>query len=103
MSKSERQALEKVVAQLPAETVQRVIRHYGLDACAELVAAATPAQLAEVLDVDLWHGPRAGRDDVRFDADRFLEWVEHLVDADEAAPKKRRRRRRRRGGGPGEA
>jgi Family of unknown function (DUF6178) len=67
------------VPQLPAETVQQLIRHCGLEACGEIVASATPAQLASVLDIDLWRNARPGRDE-RFDADRFEEWLELLLD-----------------------
>src|SRR5262249_23223230 len=45
-----------------------------------LVLSATPAQLTSVLDLDLWHRARPGRDE-QFDVDRFGEWIETLVDA----------------------
>ncbi len=41
---------------------------------------ATPAQLRRAADVELWRGG-AGGADVRFDAERFGEWLEVLVDA----------------------
>src|SRR6185436_9238242 len=71
--------LARLVPHLPAETLHQVIRHYGLEACGELVTSATPAQLASLLDLDLWRQAQAGHDD-RFDVDRFGEWVEMLVD-----------------------
>lgn len=71
--------LERVVPHLAPETLHRLIRRRGLEACGELVAAATPAQLTHLLDIDLWRAERPGRDD-RFDADRFAEWLEVLVD-----------------------
>ena len=37
--------LARVVPHLPPETLHQLIRYSGLDACGELVAAATPAQL----------------------------------------------------------
>jgi hypothetical protein len=46
-----------------------------------LLALATPAQLTAVFDLDLWKPTRAGADE-QFDAARFLEWLEVLVDAD---------------------
>jgi len=72
--------LARVVPHLPAETLHRIIRHRGLEACGELVTAATPAQLAVVLDLDLWRPARPGHD-AQFDVERFGEWLETLVDA----------------------
>src|SRR5260221_6944041 len=71
--------LARVVPHLPPETLHQLIRHRGLDACGELVASATPAQLTLLLDLDLRRPPRPGRDH-RFDVDRFGEWLEVLVD-----------------------
>ena len=47
---------------------------------AEIVASATPAQLASVFDLDLWRSAQPGHDE-RFDTERFGEWLELLVDA----------------------
>jgi hypothetical protein len=58
------------------------VRHRGLEASGDLVAAATPEQLTAVFDIDLWRASRSGRDE-QFDVDRFGEWVETLVDSDE--------------------
>jgi hypothetical protein len=44
------------------------------------IRRATPAQLRRAADVDLWRGGRSGID-ARFDADRFGEWLEALVEA----------------------
>ena len=71
--------LARVVPHLPPETLHQLIRSRGLDACGELVASATPAQLTSLLDLDLWRPGRPGRDD-QFDVDRFGEWLEVLVD-----------------------
>lgn len=71
--------LARVVPHLPPETLHQLIRYRGLDACGELVASATPAQLTILLDLDLWRDARPGRDH-RFDVDRFGEWLEVLVD-----------------------
>lgn len=73
--------LVRVVPHLAAETLHQIIRHKGLDVCAEIVAAATPAQLASVFDLDLWRSAKPGHDE-RFDTERFGEWLELLVDAD---------------------
>lgn len=72
--------LARVVPHLAPETLHQLITHCGLDVCAEFVALATPAQLACVLDLDLWRSAQPGRD-VLFDTERFGEWVELLVDA----------------------
>ena len=50
--------LARVVPQLSPETLHQLIRYRGLDACGELVAAATPAQLTSLLDLDLWRHAR---------------------------------------------
>ena len=72
--------LARVVPHLPPETLQQLIRHQGLDACADLVALATPAQLTSLLDLDLWHHAQR-RGDEEFDVERFGEWIEALIDA----------------------
>jgi hypothetical protein len=46
----------------------------------ERIPRATPAQLRRAADVDLWRGGTSGAD-VRFDAERFGEWLETLTDA----------------------
>src|SRR6476660_10593861 len=71
--------LARVVPHLAPETLHQLIRYRGLDACGELVTAATPAQLTSLLDLDLWRPARPGRDG-QFDVDRFGEWLEVLVD-----------------------
>ncbi|HUP40575.1 MAG TPA: DUF6178 family protein [Vicinamibacterales bacterium] len=72
--------LARVVSRLAPETLHQLIRQRGLDECTDIIAAATPAQLASVLDLDLWRSARPGQDE-GFDTDRFGEWVELLVDA----------------------
>jgi hypothetical protein len=52
---------------------------YGLEDCVELVAAATPAQLSRIFDLDLWRAAQPGLDE-RFDAGRFGRWIEVLVE-----------------------
>src|SRR6187431_137922 len=70
--------LARVVPHLAPETLHQLIRYRGLDACGELVTAATPAQLTSLLDLDLWRHARPGRDE-QFDVERFGEWLEALV------------------------
>ena len=72
--------LVRVVPHLAPQTLHRLIRHCGLDVCAEIVASATPTQLASVFDLDLWRSAQPGHDE-RFDTERFGEWLELLVDA----------------------
>lgn len=75
--------LARVVPHLAPETLHQLIRYRGLDACGELVASATPAQLTSLLDLDLWRHAQPGRDE-RFDVDRFGEWLDVLVDTGES-------------------
>jgi hypothetical protein len=72
--------LARVVPHLAPEILHQLVLYRGLDACGELVTSATPAQLASLLDLDLWRRAQPGRDE-QFDVDRFGEWLEVLVDA----------------------
>ena len=72
--------LARVVPHLAPETLHQLIQRRGLDACGELVTSATPAQLASLLDLDLWRPAQPGRRNEQFDVDRFGEWLEVLVD-----------------------
>jgi hypothetical protein len=76
-------SLAQIVPQLPPETLHQLIQHRGLDACGDLVLAATPAQLTSLLDLDLWPRPQPGRDE-QFDVERFGEWLDVLVDSGES-------------------
>ena len=75
--------LVRIVPHLAPETLHQLIEYRGLDACVELVTAATPGQLTSVLDLDLWRRAQPGRDE-QFDVDRFGEWLEVLVDTGDA-------------------
>jgi hypothetical protein len=75
--------LAQVVPHLPAETLHQLIRYRGLESAGELLASATPEQVASVLDLDLWRSDTPAGDD-RLDVVRFGEWLEALVEADEA-------------------
>jgi hypothetical protein len=70
--------LERVVPRLPPELLHRVIQTCGLEDCGELVALATPGQLARIFDLDLWRAARPGSDE-QFDAGRFGVWLEVLA------------------------
>lgn len=73
-------SLAHVVPRLPPEALHQLVRSRGLDACVELVASATPAQLTALLDLDLWRQGEPGCDP-QFDGDRFGEWLDVLADA----------------------
>jgi hypothetical protein len=75
--------LAKVVPHVAPEVLHRLIRHAGLERCVDIVEAASRDQLRLILDLDLWRAPRAGGDE-EFDAERFGEWIETLVDRDAA-------------------
>lgn len=75
--------LARVVPHLPAETLQQLIRWRGLESSGEIVMSATPAQLNSLFDLDLWRSAQPGRDG-EFDADRFGEWLEVLVETGES-------------------
>ena len=75
--------LAQVVPRLSPDVLHQVIRHHGLDACAALVAAATPKQVTAILDLDLWRPAAAGGTE-RFDAARFGDWLEALMEEGES-------------------
>ena len=75
--------LAQVVARLTPEVLHQVIRHHGLEACGPLVAAATPRQVTAILDLDLWRPAAAGGSE-QFDAARFGDWLEALMEEGEA-------------------
>ncbi len=72
--------LPHIVPRLEPEILQRVIQACGLEDCAELVALATPKQLARVLDADVWRARRPGVDEA-FDPDRFGVWLTVLLES----------------------
>ena len=72
--------LALIVPQLQPEALHRVIEACGLEACGEIVALATPEQLAHVFDLDLWRAEEPGLDE-QFDADRFGVWLEVMAES----------------------
>jgi hypothetical protein len=83
IAKRDEAGVARTVAQLRPEMLHALIQRRGLDACGELVAAATPEQLTTVLDLDLWRRASTGGSD-RFDVERFGEWLEVLVGTGES-------------------
>src|SRR5262249_11834380 len=77
-------SLERAVPRLRPDLLHQVIQSCGLEDCGEIVALATPEQLAHVFDLDLWRAAQPGMDE-RFDADRFGVWLEVLVENGPAA------------------
>jgi hypothetical protein len=72
--------LTKMVPQMQPEVLHRVIQTCGLEDCAEFVALVTPAQLARILDIDIWRVRTPGTDE-QFDTDRFGLWISVLMEA----------------------
>jgi hypothetical protein len=72
--------LARAVPLLQPEFLHDMVTHCGLQDCGEVLALATPEQLVAVFDLDLWSADRAGEEE-HFDAARFCEWLEVLVDA----------------------
>lgn len=79
LRKADPSQLAHVVPRLAPEVLHQLIQQRGLDACGALVSAATPRQIASVLDLDLWRPAAAGQND-RFDEERFGAWLETLMD-----------------------
>jgi hypothetical protein len=77
-------SLEQVVPRLRPDLLHRVIQTCGLEDCGEIVALATPEQLARVFDFDLWRAAEAGQDE-QFNADRFGVWLAVLLETGAAA------------------
>jgi uncharacterized protein DUF6178 len=72
--------LEKIVPTLQPAILHRVIEQCGLEDSAELIALATPEQLTQVLDLDVWRTRAPVLDEV-FDADRFGVWIAVLMES----------------------
>lgn len=76
--------LPQQVQSLPPPLLAKLIDHVGLEDAGELVALATTEQLAGIFDEDLWRSETAGADE-RFDARRFLLWLEIMLEAGDRA------------------
>jgi hypothetical protein len=71
------------ISALPPAALGRLIDRVGLADAGEIVALATTEQLVHVFDEDLWKSDRIGEDE-RFDAERFVVWLEILLEAGES-------------------
>jgi hypothetical protein len=69
---------------LPPLLLGKLIEQVGLEDAAELVALATTEQIAGIFDEDLWKSARAGADP-RFDSERFVLWLEILLEGGDKA------------------
>ena len=80
--------LSAAVQRLEPRAYDHLVRHVGLEDAAELLALATPAQMAAVLDADLWQAIAPGADEA-FDPDRFATWLEVLMELGDVAAAER--------------
>jgi hypothetical protein len=71
--------LAKVVQELGPDGMAALVSEVGLADAGQWLALATPAQVLEVLDAELWQAPAAGESE-RFDPRRFVTWLEALVE-----------------------
>jgi len=72
------------IRSLPAEPLARLIDHVGLEDAGEIISLATTDQLLGVFDSDLWRRERGGEEGT-FSPERFLLWLEVLLEAGEKA------------------
>ena len=79
--------LVTTVQALPPERLSELVHEVGLEDAGELVALATTPQLEAMFDDDLWRSTDDAEE--RFDAARFVLWLEVLSEAGEAAVTKR--------------
>lgn len=75
--------LSAQIQALPAPVLGKLINEVGLEDAGELVALATTEQLVGIFDEDLWRSARLGEDE-RFDSQRFLVWLEVMLEAGDA-------------------
>lgn len=75
-------ALPEQIQALPGPVLAKLIAEVGLEDAAELVALASSEQLAQVFDEELWRSDGPGQDP-RFDGERFLVWLEVMLEAGE--------------------
>jgi hypothetical protein len=71
--------LARAIEELGPEGFQALVSRVGLADAGHWLALATPAQVLEALDTELWEAPAAGENE-RFDPRRFVTWLEALVE-----------------------
>ena len=76
------------IQEMPSEALAALIDRIGLEDTGEILALATTEQLLNVIDMDVWQNAHHGEDET-FDPERFLLWLEILLEAGEAALVKR--------------
>lgn len=72
--------LPAIVRRLEAPALTRLIGKIGLEDAGEWLVLATPKQLEQVLDADVWFAERPGEPE-RFQSRRFALWLEVLTQA----------------------
>ena len=70
------------VERLPPALLGKLIDRIGLEDAGEILCLASTDQIAQIFDDDLWKNERPG-DVERFDAERFLLWLEVMLEAGE--------------------
>jgi hypothetical protein len=76
--------LPEVVRALPLPTFAGLVRQVGVEDSAELLALATTPQLVAAFDEDLFGNSRPGEREA-FDPERFIVWLEVLLEAGDTA------------------
>jgi hypothetical protein len=70
------------VQSLDSRSLGRLVERIGLEDSGELLSLAATGQIIDLLDADLWKSDRPGLDET-FDADRFVVWLEVMLEAGE--------------------
>ena len=70
------------VERLPPALLGKLIDSIGLEDAGEILSLASTDQIAQIFDDDLWKNERPG-DVEKFDAERFLLWLEVMLEAGE--------------------
>jgi hypothetical protein len=76
--------LPEVVQALPLPEFAALVRKVGVEDSGELLALATTEQLVAAFDEDLFENTRPGEREA-FDPERFVVWLEVLLEAGDAA------------------
>ncbi len=71
------------IERLPPPLLGKLIDRIGLEDAGEILSLASTEQIARIFDDDLWKNERPGEEET-FDAERFLLWLEVMLEAGEA-------------------